>query len=35
MYGKRKKNLYLDIEIKGQSYIDKIKLVYFDLAPFN
>ena len=32
MYGKRKKNLYLDI---GQSYIDKIKLMYFDLAPFN
>ena len=35
MYGKKKKNLYLDMEIKGQSYIDKIKFVYFVLAPFN
>ena len=35
MYGKRKKKMYLDMEIKGQSYIDKIKFMYFDLAPFN
>ena len=33
--GKKRRILYLDIEIKGQSYIDKIKLMYFDLAPFN
>ena len=31
----KKRNLYLDMEIKGQSYIDKIKFMYFDLVPFN